>query len=349
MPCRLPQDDGAPRLIRAGAYLGAVAVYRVGARDQLLRVRFAVSPLWETLAAVRALVDDDHRRFQEPWLDAVGADAVERHGLEPLVALQWPKGYVPDFLTPPPEGPAPRLRDQLALVRATPLVQVEEELRRRLESAPGARTGVEPLLADPARALERLADLMQVAWRELVAPFWPRIRALLDGEVDARSRTLARHGLRRLFDELHPRIRWSAEGVVCDRPGDDDVELDERGLVLMPSAFVWPAVASIVDPPWQPTIAYPARGIAELWRSPAPPPQALARLLGPTRAMLLAALDEPRSTTTLAALTELSPAGVSRHLLVLRDAGLLASRRRGHEVRYARTPLGDSILRGAVR
>lgn len=326
-----------------------MAVYRVGARDQLLRVRFAVSPLWETLAAVRALVDDDHRRYQEPWLDAVGPDAVERLRLEPLVALQWPKGYVPDFLTPPPEGPTPRLRDQLALVRATPVDRVAAELQRRLEGEPGTAAAVEPLLAHPARARERLADLMQTAWRELVAPFWPRIRALLDGEVDARSRTLARHGLRRLFDELHPRIRWTDDGVVCDRPGDDDVDLDERGLVLMPSAFVWPAVASIVDPPWQPTIAYPARGIAELWRSPDPPPHALARLLGPTRAMLLASLDEPRSTTTLAALTELSAAGVSRHLLVLRDAGLLHSRRRGHEVRYRRTALGDSILRGGVR
>jgi DNA-binding transcriptional ArsR family regulator len=332
-------------VIRSCAYLLWVAVYRVGALDQLLRVRFAVSPLWETLAAVRALVDDDHRRYQEPWLEAVGAAAIERHGLEPLVALQWPKGYVPDFLTPPPDGPAPRLRDQLALVRATPVDRVSEELRRRIDNAPDTAAAIGPLLADPAAARERLADLMLVAWRELVAPFWPRIRALLDGEVDARSRTLARHGLRRLFDELHPRIHWADEGVVCDRPDDDDVELDERGLVLMPSAFVWPAVASIVDPPWQPTIAYPARGIAELWRSPEPPPQALARLLGQTRAMLLAALDEPRSTTTLAALTELSPAGVSRHLLVLRDAGLLAARRRGHEVRYARTRLGESLLR----
>jgi DNA-binding transcriptional ArsR family regulator len=72
-------------------------------------------------------------------------------------------------------------------------------------------------------------------------------------------------------------------------------------------------------------------------------------VLGSARALLLTTLERPLSTTTLAALTELSPAGVSRHLLVLRDAGLLASRRRGHEVRYARTPLGDSILRGAVR
>jgi DNA-binding transcriptional ArsR family regulator len=324
-----------------------MSIFRVAARDQLLRVRFAISPVWETLAAVRTLVDDEHRPYQEAWLALVGRDAAERLGLGPLVALQRPRGYVPDFLTPPPEGPAPRLRDQLLAVRATPVDRVAAELRRRVDDHPETEAVLEPLLADPVAARDRLADLVLVAWRELVAPFWPRIRALLDGEVDARSRTLARHGLRRLFDELHPRIRWTDEGVVCDRPADSDVDLDDRGLVLMPSAFVWPSIASILDEPWQPTIVYPARGIAELWREPERPPQALARLLGPTRAMLLAALDTPRSTTTLAALTELSPAGVSRHLLVLRDAGLLVSRRHGHEVRYAHTRLGESLLRQA--
>jgi hypothetical protein len=32
----------------------------------------------------------------------------------------------------------------------------------------------------------------------------------------------------------------------------------------MPSAYLWPNVAAIVEEPWQPTIVYPADGIAEL-------------------------------------------------------------------------------------
>jgi DNA-binding transcriptional ArsR family regulator len=124
------------------------------------------------------------------------------------------------------------------------------------------------------------------------------------------------------------------------------VTLDERGLVLMPSVFHGPKVAAIVDEPWLPTIAYPARGTAELWRTPTGSPGALSRLLGRTRANVLTSLDEPLSTTTLAALMELSPAGVSRHLLALRDAGLVATTRHGHEVRYGRTSLGSALLRG---
>jgi DNA-binding transcriptional ArsR family regulator len=102
-----------------------------------------------------------------------------------------------------------------------------------------------------------------------------------------------------------------------------------------------------VDEPWLPTIAYPARGVGELWRTtPAGSPAALGRLLGRRRALVLASLDEPLSTTSLAALIELSPAGVSRHLLALRDAGLVATTRHGHEVRYGRTSLGSALLRG---
>jgi DNA-binding transcriptional ArsR family regulator len=205
------------------------------------------------------------------------------------------------------------------------------------------------LLADPAAARDVLAGRLQEAWQVLVAPFWLRIRALLDRDIDLRSRALARHGFRRALDQLHPRIRWTDGGLECADGSRRTVRIDERGLVLMPSAYLWPNVAAIVDSPSLPTLAYPARGIAGLWRSPTPPPDALARLLGRTRALVLAALDEPLSTSALAALLELSPAGASRHLLALRDAGLAAAERHGHELRYQRTKLGDDLVQGGVR
>jgi len=69
-------------------------------------------------------------------------------------------------------------------------------------------------------------------------------------------------------------------------------------------------------------------------------------VLGRTRALILASLDQPLSTSALAALIELSPAGISRHLLALRDAGLVSTTRHGHEVRYGRTDLGADLLHG---
>jgi DNA-binding transcriptional ArsR family regulator len=322
-----------------------VTLFALRTPDDVLSIRFACSPVWETQLAVRTFVDRRARAHHEPWHRLV-ADRLTRLDLTPLFAVLPLHGVVPDFLAPPPRTARPRLRDQLAEIRATPPTQVAHELElcRETVETPRYRVVLDGFLADPAAARDLLAARLQQAWVELVGPFWARVKTLLDRDVDHRARTLAGHGLRRVLDELHPRIRWTARGLSClDRTGRT-VELDERGLVLMPSAYLWPKVAAIVDEPWQPTIVYPARGTAGLWRAPAPPPDALARLLGRTRALVLASLDEPLSTTALAALVELSPAGASRHLLALRDAGLVSATRHGHEVRYGRTDLGSALL-----
>jgi DNA-binding transcriptional ArsR family regulator len=75
--------------------------------------------------------------------------------------------------------------------------------------------------------------------------------------------------------------------------------------------------------------------------------QALARVIGRTRAALLARLGAPRSTTDVARLVGITPGGASQHLGALRAAGLVASRREGREVLYVRTPLADGLVAGA--
>jgi DNA-binding transcriptional ArsR family regulator len=101
----------------------------------------------------------------------------------------------------------------------------------------------------------------------------------------------------------------------------------------------------ITVPPWQPALLYPARGVAELWTSAAKPNDALAGVLGRTKATLLAALDEPASTSALATWLALSKGTVSEHLTALRSAGILTTVRRGHSVHYRRTELGDALMR----
>lgn len=324
-----------------------MTLYALRTPDDLLAVRFAFSPVWETQAAVRTFRDGRGRSPHEPWHRLI-RDRVARVDLETLLAVQPIRGEVPDFLTPPPRVARPSLRDQLAEIRATPPAQVAHELElcRKTMADKRYHRLLDSFLADPRWARDLLASRLHEAWAELVAPFWVRIRTLLDRDIEQRSRLLARHGLRRTLDGLHPRIRWTNRGLSCADRSGRTVELDERGLVLMPSAYLWPKVATIVNEPWLPTIVYPARGIAKLWRAPTAPPDALARLLGRRRALVLASLDQALSTTALAELIELSTAGTSRHLLALRDAGLVSSARHGHEVRYGRTPLGSALLHG---
>jgi DNA-binding MarR family transcriptional regulator len=117
----------------------------------------------------------------------------------------------------------------------------------------------------------------------------------------------------------------------------------------MPSAFIWPSAAAIIEPPARPTLVYPARGIAELWQPVRTGhSEALGRLLGQTRAALLESLAEPASTSTLARRHALAPSTVSQHLAVLHSAMLISRRRHRHAVIYQRTALGTELARGGL-
>jgi len=318
----------------------------VGGAD-LLRCRFAISPLWETQEAVRTLARPARSGpYHLPWLRR-GREVAAGLGLEPLWLLMPPRGYAPDFLSQPTaDGPTASFEEEIARLRATDPAVAREEIARSLAEVPGAADTAagQALPADPARAVQELADLLTRAWEALVAPHWPRLRALLEADVAFHARRLAEGGLARLFAELHPGVSW-ADGTLSVRlPYDRARTLDGEGVALMPSVFVLPDVVSGFEPPWQPTVVYPARGIGGLWSEPASdPPRALARLLGAHRAAVLLALAEPSSTTALAARLGLAPSSVSAHLATLRDAGLLTSYRVRHQVVYERTPLGIAL------
>lgn len=71
---------------------------------------------------------------------------------------------------------------------------------------------------------------------------------------------------------------------------------------------------------------------------------ALHALLGRGRARVLLGLARAASTQNLAARLEMSPGGISEHLGVLRRAGLVAGRREGRSVLYARMAKGDALV-----
>ncbi|MFF9067013.1 DUF5937 family protein [Streptomyces sp. NPDC014891] len=319
---------------------------RFGEADPL-RIRFAISPLWETHSAVRVLARPGKQGYHLPWMRRISSAARDLD-LGPLHLLMPLHGHSPDFLYPPPLGPAAAFEDEIAAVRETDPALVLTDFERALADTPGAAETPEGrrLLADPAGAVLRLAELLRAAWEALIAPDWPRLRALLEADVAYHSRRLAEGGLERLLDELHPAFAWDAQAAtlrVAYR-GEHTRPLEGQGLVLMPSVFTWPDVVSGFDPPWQPTVVYPARGIGGLWSGAGDrTPEALGRLLGPVRADVLCALAEPMGTTALSHLLGRAPSTVSAHLAVLRDAGLLTSRRYGHQVLYERTPLGIAV------
>ena len=181
-------------------------------------------------------------------------------------------------------------------------------------------------------------------WEAAIAPFWDRIRAALDDDIAHRARLLTSGGAIEVFADLHPDVEWANPTLLVKRPHDADVRLGGRGLLLSPSAFIWPKSGAMYDPPWQPTLIYPPRGLGVLWAPRGSDPKALAALLGARRAEILLALDRETSTLELSGQLKASAGGVSEHLGVLRRAGLVRPRRQGQSVLYARTAAGDALV-----
>ncbi len=323
-----------------------MATYKFGVED-LLQLRFAISPMWEVVASLRRLRDPAGAGVHVPWLAGLRDGRLAGIDLAPALSLTPAKGYVPDFISPPPTTPLARFEDELETVRETPAAQVRHDValllgRRRPPPA------LEPFLKTPRKAVTRLTAELARFWSAAIEPHWPRIGALLEADIAYRARRLTEGGPAALFADLHPAIAWRDTTLHVEQAFRGHVELGGGGLLLVPSAFSWIAPVTIEGPPWQSTLIYPARGVGTLWEAgDERAPDALAGVLGRTRAALLGRLGAPRSTTDLARLAGITPGGASQHLAALRAAGLVASRREGREVLYVRTRLADGLVAGA--
>ena len=319
---------------------------RCSATD-LVRVRFAISPMFETREAVRLLTAGKQGSPHGRWIrDARGRST----GLDltGLAALSPKRGYSPDFLSPPPAGPETTFEDELEQVRGTSPAQVRAEIARSLDDRSNLPRGLEWLLGNAGEALARLADSLSVAWETLVHPKWTMTRDVLEADIAYHGRRSARYGVNALFLGLDDRLTWDDESGTLELHTrvEEERDLDGAGLVLMPSCFVWPNLVAVTERPWRPTVVYPARGIGELWSDPTQrdPATGLARLLGTRRAAILLVLGSPSTTSRLARAMAMSPAAVSEHLGVLHDAGLVNRTRVGRSVEYQRTPRGSALV-----
>ncbi|MDT8912437.1 DUF5937 family protein [Amycolatopsis sp. PS_44_ISF1] len=308
--------------------------------DELARTRLAFSPLWEIVASAGVLRHPGEHALHLPWVKRASV-ALDQAGIDltPLAGLVAGRP-VPRFLAPVPASPVPELADELADLRDVPARAVRRELERTDPPWPPALTR---LHRDPEAGLERLANLMERYWAVALAPAWPRMRALLEGDVLHRSRLLADGAAQDVFADLAPAVRWADGGVAVagqrvPAPGASH----GRGLVLAPSVFVWPRVVSRTHAGSQPVLRYPARGLAGLWEAGGTQsPAALRGVLGRSRSILLAALATPADSAGLARRTGLKAAVVAKHLELLSAAGLLTTTPDGVHVR---TSAADDLV-----
>ncbi|XVV01652.1 helix-turn-helix domain-containing protein [Actinosynnema sp. CA-248983] len=298
--------------------------------------RFAVSPLWETVAALRVLAGPSpvHQRWTawaQPRLAELGPDPS-------LLTTLATMPVVPEFLIP---TPGMRSMDIDTELQWLPHVAQPARVAAALPDDPRLR----PLLEDQA-TLTAVLDRLRQVHDAVIAPVWPRLEAALQSDIERRGRRLVDQGTPTVLAELHPDVTPHPDGIaVWGRP----VVAGERDLVLVPSAFIWPDVY-LRDSPRRLALCYPAHGLGSLWeRRRAPAGDALARVVGPTRARMLRELGRPSTVSELATRLGVTVGAASQHLAVLRAAGLALSTREGRKVVSMRTDLGQALVEGEIR
>jgi hypothetical protein len=176
--------------------------------DDLLRSRFAISPLGEAIEAAHAIANPLFAAGATRWLrdqhQTLGRVARE-HDLRALFALVPSCSYIPDFLMPLPRSSVGDLEADLTEVRATPAVRAGAEIERCLSRRGPVESDVQEQLRAPG-VVSRLADQIEVLWEAFLAPWWPRIREVLERDIQWRSHALAAGGLAGVFQDLEPMI-----------------------------------------------------------------------------------------------------------------------------------------------
>jgi len=337
---------------------------RVRLTDPKASVRFALSPLLETLSSLHVLREPEHHPLNHSWVramrdlpaplrrDLVRFAFVTRAALSavgvPIAGVE--RGVFEDELA--------RLRNAAPDEAVRFLTRAHYRDREPLSSTGGvasdaaaemaaysrrSRAGqelAERTISDPAGVLREFADVVESYWRAAFAERWDHYRPLLEQSI-AEAKEQLPAGLDAVLGRLWPELRMDAAGNGFDveRTHEHEIALGaDARLVLIPSFFVWPHVRVFCEMPGTVVLAFaPAQMLQRV--APVAPPGELLGVLGAladdTRLRLLRYLyGHPRSTQELAALVGVSAPTLSEHLHKLESAGVLRSRREGPYVLY---------------
>lgn len=307
----------------------------------------AADPLWETLLSVFRLQERDQPLEFRAWSRTVRTRLTRVNVATPaarLLPVLTPFGpYIPDFLTPAEARHG--LDAGLEAVLSTPKRRLRHELGRLAACSP-VPDWVRPLADGDVAFLTRLTDELRECHETAVAPHHEVAVRCLEADRARRTRDFLEGGLEGLFNGLRPLVRWSPPVLEVDYAVDKDLYLAGRGLRIVPAFFSVRTPDSLADPDLSPVLVYPVDQVSRWTQiSAAGADRSLTALMGATRAAVLASVEDGATTSQLARRLAASLPSISRHTSVLREAGLITTRRRGNAVLHALTPLGSALLR----
>ncbi|MEU1043245.1 DUF5937 family protein [Streptomyces sp. NPDC005907] len=214
------------------------------------------------------------------------------------------------------------------------------------------------LLEDPPGVRAWLRQFAQDCDEAFFAEAWSRLRHQLAADARHKTDLFRRKGLAGALASVSPSVTLdeSAGRIVVDKLADGHTATADGGLLLVPTALGRPHLMVLHRYGWQPVLHYPA-GSPE----PAVPPSVeqlalrMTALSHPVRMRICRHLARSAYTTgELAQVHGMTAPEISRHLGVLKKAGLLTTRRRGRYVLHQLdvtvvARLGSDFLEGILR
>ncbi|MFD2472278.1 DUF5937 family protein [Amycolatopsis silviterrae] len=344
------------------------------------QLRFAASPLAELTAMLHVLAEPAHHPHFAAWAREVCA------GMRPELAERvreadslWRSAQA-DFLLP--AHPRPTLAEELAdvdliddetyataalvstcgstrIAARSPLADpASRERALDLAQARGPRQEAfaESLLTNPSATRARVRDTLEQCAETFFDSAWAGLQPQLAADLRHKQDLLRHKGIRAALDAVSGAVALSEDGarIVIDKLQDKATSAHDGGVTFIPSVFGSPHLAVVHAAGWRPVVQYPVAEAA----APVPLDTVVLRLdalAHPVRLRLLRMLARsPHTTGELAHSWDLSAPEVSRHLAVLRRAGLLTTQRHGRYVRYSLdlpqlSSLGTDLLAAVLR
>lgn len=357
------------------------------------RVAVVPSPLAELGMALHALSEPGHHPGLQGWVTSVTA-GLDPHLADRMCEADflWRTTFSDLFLAcagvpggPTPPLPGATLAEELDLLDkltdeqfvdaaleftcappyATPgpAVLADAELRRRSLELAAARGPqqlrfTKRLLEDPPRIRAWLRQFLEDCDEAFFADVWARVRHQL--AADARHKTdLLRHkGLTDALAAVSAAVTVDEAGgrLVIDKLRQGHTVIRDQSLLLIPTSLGWPHLMVLHRYGWQPLLHYPVSS-PELSAPPAVDQLVLrmTALSHPVRMQLCRNLARSTYTTSeLVQIHGMTAPEISRHLGVLKKAGLIITRRRGRYVLHqldvpAVARLGSDFLEALLR
>ncbi|MGV9891878.1 DUF5937 family protein [Streptomyces sp. NPDC003395] len=214
------------------------------------------------------------------------------------------------------------------------------------------------LLDDPPSVRAWLRRFLEDCEEAFFADVWARLRHQLAADARHKTELLRRKGLAEALTAVSPAARLDEESghILVDKLAQGLTVTAGGGLLLVPTSLGWPHLNVLHRYGWQPLLHYPV-GSPELAAPPSVEQLTLrmTALSHPVRMRICRHLARSAYTTgELARVHGMSPPEISRHLGVLKKAGLITTRRRGRYVLHQLdvtvvARLGSDFLEGILR